>query len=361
MPTVKKTIQLYRNGTLIVPDQLNEKTAYEVAIETLEEMTPVDGEIVSLRYQETGENVKTLIAVYNNAFNGNDSGWTVITEQPDLSNYYTKSEIDTNNFVVAQALSQLNEDIESYTETDPVFIASPAHGITSNDITNWNGKISQQKRVIGFSISENNAVSFTDESGTSLTHQQVHDLVSDNNNDIEFSSNNGDIYRVGLTDNTYFSIDQTITTGDIADGITYNHYFFTYSNNTYIISENIHTQLLTGDATDTLLANQFPFINKKKYVSTTPSGTPHTIDPYQINDLGTINMGANIQLVFNSSKEVSGYAAEYIVRFVSGTNAKGVTLPSSVLWANGTAPTYVSGHTYEINVVNNLAVVGEFY
>lgn len=28
----------------------------------------------------------------------------------------------------------------SGTETDPVFVASPAHGITSNDISNWNGK-----------------------------------------------------------------------------------------------------------------------------------------------------------------------------------------------------------------------------
>lgn len=28
----------------------------------------------------------------------------------------------------------------SVTETDPIFTASPAHGITANDITNWNGK-----------------------------------------------------------------------------------------------------------------------------------------------------------------------------------------------------------------------------
>ena len=30
--------------------------------------------------------------------------------------------------------------ITGYTETDPVFVASPAHGISSNDISNWNGK-----------------------------------------------------------------------------------------------------------------------------------------------------------------------------------------------------------------------------
>jgi hypothetical protein len=32
--------------------------------------------------------------------------------------------------------------LTSYTETDPVFTASAAAGITSNDITNWNNKLS---------------------------------------------------------------------------------------------------------------------------------------------------------------------------------------------------------------------------
>lgn len=33
--------------------------------------------------------------------------------------------------------------LTSYTETDPVFTASAAHGISASDITNWNGKASQ--------------------------------------------------------------------------------------------------------------------------------------------------------------------------------------------------------------------------
>lgn len=40
-------------------------------------------------------------------------------------------------------VSDLTNDagyISSYTETDPVFTASAAHGITSSDISNWNGK-----------------------------------------------------------------------------------------------------------------------------------------------------------------------------------------------------------------------------
>ena len=46
---------------------------------------------------------------------------------------------------VPTKVSDLTNDsgfITSYTETDPVFAASPAHGITSSDISNWNGKTS---------------------------------------------------------------------------------------------------------------------------------------------------------------------------------------------------------------------------
>lgn len=46
---------------------------------------------------------------------------------------------------VPTKVSDLTNDsgfITSYTETDPIFAASPAHGITANDISNWNGKSS---------------------------------------------------------------------------------------------------------------------------------------------------------------------------------------------------------------------------
>ena len=49
----------------------------------------------------------------------------------------------TNKPFIPSKTSDLTNDsgfITDYTETDPVFTASPAHGITSQDITNWNGK-----------------------------------------------------------------------------------------------------------------------------------------------------------------------------------------------------------------------------
>lgn len=51
---------------------------------------------------------------------------------------------------VPTKVSQLTNDsgfISSYTETDPVFTASAAHGITSTDISNWNSKTSNTGTV----------------------------------------------------------------------------------------------------------------------------------------------------------------------------------------------------------------------
>ena len=42
--------------------------------------------------------------------------------------------------------------LTSYTETDPVFSASPAAGITSSDITSWNNKVSDDKTWNGVTL-----------------------------------------------------------------------------------------------------------------------------------------------------------------------------------------------------------------
>ena len=48
-----------------------------------------------------------------------------------------KSDLAT---AVQTSLNKADTALQSYTESDPVFTASPAHGITSADITAWNGK-----------------------------------------------------------------------------------------------------------------------------------------------------------------------------------------------------------------------------
>lgn len=50
---------------------------------------------------------------------------------------------------VQTSLGKADTALQSFTETDPVFTASAAYGISSSDITNWNGKTSNVGTVTG--------------------------------------------------------------------------------------------------------------------------------------------------------------------------------------------------------------------
>jgi hypothetical protein len=165
MPGTRKIVQLYRNRELIEPS--NNNSALENAKLSVENLTPVDGEIVLIRYKEDDSDiVKSLVAVYHAEIDNEDSGWTFLT----IDDYYNKEEIDETERVIAAALAQLDGDIttlsevvenntqglsdlsdriNAITESDPVFTESPAATITSSDITNWNGKTSNVGTITG--------------------------------------------------------------------------------------------------------------------------------------------------------------------------------------------------------------------
>lgn len=68
--------------------------------------------------------------------------------------------------------------ITSYTETDPIFTASVAHGITSNDIANWNGKADAATTLTGYGITDayisNGTITLGSNSITPITsHQDI--------------------------------------------------------------------------------------------------------------------------------------------------------------------------------------------
>lgn len=85
----------------------------------------------------------------------NDSGFvtSVPTKTSDLTNdsgYITSSALPTK-------VSDLTNDagyITGYTETDPVFTASPAHGITSANITEWNGKATVSSVSVSLAVAD---------------------------------------------------------------------------------------------------------------------------------------------------------------------------------------------------------------
>ena len=75
-----KSVQFYRNTTVIRPDTENNKTALTVAKETLDESgSKLDGELTLIRYKEGDEDpVKTLVGVYHQ--NGNTGTWSYLSE-----------------------------------------------------------------------------------------------------------------------------------------------------------------------------------------------------------------------------------------------------------------------------------------
>ena len=78
----------------------------------------------SLSAYSTTEQVQTLI---------NTAKQEVESEIPDVSDFVTSAQVNTQ--------IESKGYITGYTETDPVFMASAASGISAQDITNWNAKL----------------------------------------------------------------------------------------------------------------------------------------------------------------------------------------------------------------------------
>lgn len=76
---------------------------------------------------------------------------------------------------VQTSLGKADTALQSYTETDPVFLASAAYGISSSDITNWNGKTSNTGTITSVKMN-GSTVSSSGEAdlGTVITsHQDI--------------------------------------------------------------------------------------------------------------------------------------------------------------------------------------------
>jgi len=119
----------------------------------------------------------------------------------------------------------------------------------------------------------------------------------------------------------------------------------------------------TGTLTGITIGNTSYAVGGSSTPVRTPlvTGTPATtvtLDPYKVYNFGTLTQAMVVS--FNSALVPSGYCAEYTLRFTAGAGAA-ITLPNNVKINNGSLPTFTVGRVYEINIVDNLAVVGEFY
>ena len=157
------------------------------------------------------------------------------------------------------------------------------------------------------------------------------------------------------------------------------HNIFDVSNNTYNISElkNSVTKanknsiiFITADSTD----EDYGYMTGSTYIWThgelyscnnciiplkSEEGSSSIVmKPYIMYNLGTVDSVINISLEGNN---VNGtYCKEYMFRFTAGPNCS-INLPNTVKFKGGLVPTFTAGRIYEYNIVDNLAVVGEFF
>ena len=84
------------------------------------------------------------------------------------------------------------------------------------------------------------------------------------------------------------------------------------------------------------------------------SGTSVSMKP---NTYYRLTTGQSSLTITFQNPTYNDVANEYVIEFVCvGT----VSLPSTIVWANGKVPTFESGNTYVLSVVNNLGIVVKF-
>lgn len=354
---MRKKIQLLRNENVYTPSE--GKTALDNAKTDLSNVVLNDGEIVIGRYQENNENVKTVLGIKHNIeADGQENPVEGMTFFTNSDNFVSKPVVlyqtDGTTGLLGVNPSQLGNDwqLENYDFSPYKYLR--CYFKMGNFSTN----------------------------GVELTPSMVVELPLD----IESKSKSPgdstqeepktacDMYIAGgiapnPSDPTSIStvlvaVDSTKTKFQVINQFSYDEW--TYDNNydnSPVANNNNGRYLYKIEGCSDTLNNSSSspdtsVVPKTPMVNVVPVSTSLTIEPYKMYDLGTLSDSYTI--IFDTSKEESGYVKEYMFRFVAGSTC-GITLPSGVIYANGVTPTYVSGHTYEINVINNCAAVVEFY
>ena len=97
---------------------------------------------------------------------------------------------------------------------------------------------------------------------------------------------------------------------------------------------------------------------KTAIVTETEGSASYAISPNVLTKLGTL--ASSVTLSLDTSKEESGVTNIYDIIFTTPTNAPSITWPEGISWIGGSAPTIAGGKTYEVSIMNNLAIYGEY-
>ena len=322
-------------------------------------------------------------------------------------NFYTEGEVDTllgakantadladvatsgsyndleNTPTIPTKVSDLNNDsgfISSYTETDPVFSASAAAGITSSDITNWNGKTSNTGTITSVKMN-GSTISSSGEAdlGTVITsHQDISGKANASEMSVSTSGDQTTITLKSGTSATVINSHQSLTnyvqksnTAGLLknDGTVDTSTYLTsapvtsVNNQTGAVSLTIPSASTatpqmdgTGAAGSASTYAKGDHVHptdttREARVTTVNHGTSDTtfaLTPNVLHKWGTIN-----SLTLTLGTGSSTYVDEYWFKFTAGSSFTALTMPSGVSWA--AEPDIESGKEYEVMIVDGTA------
>ena len=258
----------------------------------------------------------------------------------DITNWNNKSDFSgsyndlTNKPTIPTKVSDLTNDsgyITGYTETDPVFTASAAHGIASSDISNWNSK--QAALVSGTNIKTINNNSILGSGNLTLPTDKKNTYLGTGRQQA-----NGTVVYVTMLDEPTFTEDAIIyvafnqSTAQFRNGTT-TFYFYASDGETLLKEVNLNLQFKTARYE---VNEQIPFYYRYN------------------NGYGSLYTEANAEA------STSVYGLTFLQDSVSSTNTDRAATPNSVKQAydlaNGKQDALVSGTN--IKTINSNSILG---
>ena len=115
---------------------------------------------------------------------------------------------------------------------------------------------------------------------------------------------------------------------------------------------------LQSESDPIYMADKSNIALKTAIVTETEGLASYAISPNVLTKLGTL--ASSVTLSLDTSKEESGVTNIYDIIFTTPTNAPSITWPEGISWIGGSAPTIAGGKTYEVSIMNNLAIYGEY-
>lgn len=119
-------------------------------------------------------------------------------------------------------------------------------------------------------------------------------------------------------------------------------------------SDGISVDIYIIDS-DTLTVEERHEVIEQKYTSaTSSSGT------VELSDTKMFILGEQSAVTITLPSGAESNGREYLCQFTASSSGCTLSVPDTVSWLGGDTPTINAGKTYQLSIVNNLAVIGEF-